>query len=86
MSWGRELSKSRQEVIVGLVAADPEPIDIAALPARHGAVISSDLRSPDLAFACEAQRGMEWIFAKEAKLFVRERADLFGQLAVAIPE
>ena len=82
----KPLLPARKQVIVGLVGADPEPVHIVTAPPRHGPMASSDLGGPDVALAGETKRRMERILAKQAELLVRKRADLFGQLAIAVPE
>jgi hypothetical protein len=73
-------------MIAGLVSADPEPVHIVAAPPRDCPMASSNFGSPDIALPGEPNRRMEHVFAKQTELLVRERADLFGKLAIAVPE
>jgi hypothetical protein len=47
---------------------------------------SSHFCGPDVAFAGEAKGRVERIVAEQPELLVRERADLLGQIPIAIPE
>lgn len=80
------LPPAREQAVVCLVGADPEPVHVIAAPPRHGPVAPSDLCGPDVAFAGEAKGRVKRIVAEESELLVRERTDLFGQITIAVPE
>lgn len=68
------------------MGADPEPVHVIAAPPRHGAMASSHLCGPDVPLASEANGRVERILAEQPELLVRERADLLGQIPIAVPE
>ena len=80
------LPPAREQVVVCLVGADPEPVHVIAAPPRHDPMASSHFCGPDVAFAGEAKGRVERIVAEQPELLVRERADLLGQIPIAIPE
>jgi hypothetical protein len=63
-------------MVVCLVGADPEPVDVVVTPPGHSAIASTHFSGPNLAFARESEGGVEGILFEQMELLIGERANL----------
>jgi len=80
------VGKSKFEIVVILVSADPKPIVIPISFASDSAVTAADFNSMNAAFLFEAQRGMSWVCFKKREILVSEYLDVLGKLMITFPE
>ena len=78
--------KSKFEIVVFFVRADPEPIIGAVALPGEGAVAATDLGRVNATLSLEAERGMARVRLKKSEVFVGQFLHVPGKLLVALPE
>jgi hypothetical protein len=61
-----------EQLVVGLMRADPKPVVSAAAVARHGPIRSANFNRIDVTLSGKAQRRVTRVVLKEGKLLIRE--------------
>src|ERR1035441_10059936 len=80
------LRKSREPIVVGLVSADPEPMEVVAFAVRNGTVRTANVRCPNLILLLERQRRMKRLRLEQCKLCVGQHPDICRQRLIALPK
>ena len=89
IGFDRAYGRSRQELIVLGVGADPEPDDPFRFFDGQRTIVNSDTHGPQMfcpADSLELQRGVMRVALQESEVLVGQLLDFFGQLPVVLPE
>src|ERR1017187_3184493 len=77
------LRKSREPIVVGLVSADPEPMEVVAFAVRDGTIRTANVYCPDLTLLLERQGRMKRLRLEQCKLRVGQHPDIGRQRLLA---
>src|ERR1039458_9204871 len=80
------LRKSREQIVVGLVSADPEPMEVVAFAVRDGTIRTANVHCPDLTLLLERQGRWKRLRLEQCKLRVGQHPDIGRQRLIAFPK